>query len=150
MLNERILELKVLRIQPVDVFWCVINFDRMKSNSDNPVLVKSFNFAIRVVNLYKVLTNERREYVISKQLLRSGTSIGANAKEGSRAQSKADFYSKMSISLKEASESEYWIELLSATDYLTDEESARLLSDCRELIRMLMSITSTTKKSLQR
>lgn len=117
----------------------------MKTDKDNIILVKSFNFAIRIVKLYKLLQSERKEFVISKQLLRSGSSIGANAKEGSRAQSKADFYSKMSIALKEATESEYWIELLAATDYLSEDESKSLLSDCRELIRILMSIACTAK-----
>lgn len=95
----------------------------MKTNNDKIVLVKSFQFAIRIVNLYKRLQSERREFIMSKQLIRCGTSIGANAKEGSRAQSRADFYSKMSIALKEASETEYWIELLAATGYLSDDES---------------------------
>ena len=117
----------------------------MKSDRDNVILVKSFEFAIRVVNLYKQMLSSKKEFVISKQLVRSGTSIGANAKEGSRAQSKADFYSKMSIALKEASESEYWIELLAATGYLPDAESQSLLDDCRELIRILMAITAKAK-----
>ena len=117
----------------------------MKSNNDNIILVKSFQFAVKVVNLYKFLHSQKREFIISKQLVRSGTSIGANAKEGSRAQSKADFYEKMSIALKEASESEYWIELLIATDYLTKDESSSLLEDCRELIRILLAITAKTK-----
>ena len=117
----------------------------MKCDKDNVILVKSFQFAVRVVNLYKLMTTTQKEYILSKQLLRSGTSIGANAKEGSRAQSKADFYSKMSIALKEASESEYWIELMEATDYLSKAESQSLLKDCREIIRILISITSTSK-----
>lgn len=119
----------------------------MKEERDNVILFKSFQFAVRVVNLYKLMLSERKEYVLCKQLLRSGTSIGANVKEGTRAQSKADFYSKMSIALKEASESEYWIELLAATDYLSGDESQSLLDDCREIIRILMSITSTAKKN---
>lgn len=118
----------------------------MKHDSENIILVKSFQFAIRMVKLYQLLTTERREFVISKQLVRSGTSIGANSKEGSRGQSKADFYSKMSIALKEASETEYWLELLTATGYLSAEESHSLLADCHELIRILMAITATAKK----
>ena len=117
----------------------------MKSDKENIILVKSFQFAVRVVKLYKLMLAQKREYIISKQLVRSGTSIGANAKEGSRAQSKADFYAKMNIALKEASESEYWIELLVATDYLTEEESHSLLEDCRELIRILLAITAKAK-----
>lgn len=125
-------------------YFCKNSKD-MKSDKDNIILVKSFQFAIRVVNLYKRMLSTKKEFIISKQLVRSGTSIGANAKEGSRAQSKADFYSKMSIALKEASESEYWIELLAATGYLTDDESQSLLDDCRELIRILMAITASAK-----
>ncbi len=124
----------------------VKNSRNMKSDKDNIILVKSFQFAIRVVNLYKQMLSTRKEFIISKQLVRSGTSIGTNAKEGSRAQSKADFYSKMSIALKEASESEYWIELLGATGYLSEDESQSLLEDCRELIRILMAITASAKK----
>jgi len=117
----------------------------MKEDKDNIILVKSFRFAIRVVNLYKILRYERKESILSKQLVRSGTSIGANAKEGSRAQSRADFYSKMSIALKEASESEYWIDLLAATNYLSESERKSLKDDCSELIKILMSITAKTK-----
>ena len=117
----------------------------MKDDRDNIILVKSFQFAIRVVKLYKILRYERKENIVSKQLVRSGTSIGANAKEGSRAQSKADFYSKMSIALKEASESEYWIDLLAATDYISESEHKSLKSGCVELIKILMSITAKAK-----
>lgn len=86
---------------------------------------------------------------MSKQLMRSGTSIGANVREGIRAQSKPDFHSKMSIALKEASESEYWIDLLVATSYLSIEESESLRLQCNELVKILMSITATSKKSIQ-
>lgn len=82
---------------------------------------KSFNFAVRIVNLYKHLTAEKKEYVLSKQLLRSGTSIGANIAEAQRAQSQADFHAKMTISLKEASETYYWLRLLRATDLLSEK-----------------------------
>ena len=120
----------------------------MKNDNENIILVKSFQFAVRVVNLYKRMLSEKKEFIISKQLVRSGTSIGANTKEGSRAQSKADFYSKMSIALKEASESEYWIELLTATGYLSENESHNLLEDCRELIRILIAITASAKNNI--
>lgn len=86
--------------------------------STNVSVQKSFDFAVRIVNLYKYLTNEQKEYVLSKQLLRCGTNIGANISEAQRAQSKADFISKMSIALKEANETLYWLKLLYKTDYL--------------------------------
>lgn len=114
---------------------------------DNNVLAdKSFAFALRCINLYRFLTEEKREFVISKQILRSGTSIGANIKESVDAQSKADFGSKLSIAKKEAGETEYWIELLAAAEYISVEQSQSLLSDCKELLRMLIS---STKKIYQ-
>ncbi len=87
--------------------------------ADNMVQVKSFDFAVRIVGLYKHLCDEKKEYTLSKQLLRSGTSIGANVKEAINAQSRREFIAKMNIALKEANESEYWIELLSKTALLT-------------------------------
>ena len=87
--------------------------------SENIIVDKSFDFAVRIVNSNKYLNNEQKEYVLSKQLLRSGTSIGANVSEAERAQSKADFISKMSIALKEANETNYWLKLLYKTDYLS-------------------------------
>ena len=101
---------------------------------------KSFDFAVRIVNLYKYLTTEKKEYVLSKQLLRSGTSIGANVSEAQRGQSKPDFLSKMSIALKEANESYYWLRLLHKTDYLTIEQFNSIETDCVELIKLLTSI----------
>ena len=101
---------------------------------------KSFKFAVRIVNLNKHLVTEKKEYVMSKQLLRSGTSIGANVSESQRGQSKPDFYAKLSIALKEANETCYWIRLLHATDYLTDKEFDSLFSDVNELISILVAI----------
>ena len=112
--------------------------------SDNVVVDKSMDFSIRIVKLYKFLTENKREYVLSKQILRSGTSIGANVKEGVRGQSKADFISKMAIALKEASETEYWLELLYKTDYLNENQYNSINSDCEELIKILMSIVKTS------
>ena len=89
---------------------------------ENIILNKSFAFSVRIVNLYKYLCSEKKEYVLSKQLLRSGTSIGANVNEAQAAQSKNDFISKMSIASKEARETKYWIELLISTDYLKDKD----------------------------
>jgi len=107
---------------------------------------KSKGFAVRVVKLYRYLTMtaDEREYVLSKQLLRSGTSIGANVKEALRGQSRADFHSKMNIALKEACETEYWIELLKDTNYISEEQFLSLQDDYKEIIKILMSITKST------
>ena len=113
---------------------------------NNIIEEKSFNFAVRIVNLYKHLTIEKKELVLSKQLLRSGTSIGANVSEAQRGQSKADFNAKMNIALKEAVESEYWIRLLHQTEYLTDEEYNSIEKDAKELISILVSICKKTNK----
>ncbi len=112
----------------------------------NVIEEKSFDFAVRVVKLYKHLTANKKEYVLSKQLLRSGTSIGANVREAEQAQSKKDFISKMNIALKEANESVYWIELLQATDYINETEFQSILSDCIELRKILISIVKASKE----
>ena len=114
--------------------------------SDNVVENKSFDFAVRIVNLHKHLSNEKKEFVLSKQLLRSGTSIGANVSEALRGQSKADFLAKMSIALKEANESHYWIRLLYKTDFLTEQEFNSIENDIIELIKILSSICKTSTK----
>ena len=111
----------------------------MKKES-NIVKEKSFEFSVRIVNLYKHLTTTKQEYVLSKQLLRSGTSIGANICEAEQAQSTLDFLSKMSISLKEACESDYWLRLLHRTGFLNDSEFSSIIEDCRELTKLLTSI----------
>ncbi len=110
---------------------------------------KSKKFAVRIIKLYKYLCAEKKEFVISKQILRSGTSIGANVKEGEYAQSKSDFTSKMNIALKEAAETKYWIELLSETDYITQEQAESISADCSELIKILTSIVKSSKNDLQ-
>ena len=109
---------------------------------------KSFDFAVRIVNLYRYLCSSKKEFVLSNQLLRSGTSIGANVREALQGHSKRDFLAKISIALKEAYESQYWIELLAATDYLNEEQKESLWADCDELIRLLVAITKTTKENL--
>ena len=112
---------------------------------DNLIVLKSKAFALRIIKLYQHL-QDRGERIISKQLLRSGTSIGANIAEGQYAQSKADFMTKYSIALKEASESRYWLELLLESGILPDSESSRSISaDCTELIRLLVSSTKRLK-----
>ena len=105
---------------------------------DNVIVDKSKFFAIRIVRAYKYLTAEKNEYVLSKQLLRSGTSIGANVKEAIRGQSKPDFYSKLNIALKEASETEYWLEILYETEYIDKKLFESINEDCQELIKLLV------------
>ena len=114
---------------------------------DNIISTKSFNFAVCIVNLYKYLCSNKKEFVLSKQLLRSGISIGANVKEAINAQSRNDFLSKMNISLKEAGEAEYWIELLMATEYLNEQEGNSILNDCVEVKKILYSIVKKIKDS---
>ena len=114
--------------------------------NDNVIENKSFDFAVRIVNLHKHLSNEKKEFVLSKQLLRSGPSIGANVSEAVRGQSKADFLAKMSIALKEANESHYWIRLLYKTDFLTEQEFNSIENDVVELIKILSSICKTSTK----
>ena len=106
---------------------------------------KSKQFAIRIIRVYQYLTLEKKEFVLSKQLLRSGTSIGANMAEGECSISKRDFLAKMYISLKECNESLYWLDLLFETDYLSEREYVSLRTDCDELRRILSSITKTTQ-----
>ena len=113
---------------------------------ENVVEDKSFRFAIRVVNMHKYLRQEKREYTMSKQLLRCGTSIGANIAEAQRAQSKADFISKINIALKETVETRYWIKLLTATEYLNKGQSQSIMTDCIELEKILVAILNSSKK----
>ena len=110
---------------------------------------KSFDFAVRVVKLYRYLCDDKKEFVLSKQMLRSGTSIGANVEEALQAQSKRDYLSKMNIALKEANETLYWIRLFHATELLNGKEKESIYSDCNEIISLLVSIVKTTKKNLE-
>ena len=112
-----------------------------KSNS---ILDKSYEFALRIIQLYIKLKNEK-EYELGKQLLRSGTSIGANAEEGACAQSKKDFIAKFSIVLKEAKETHYWIRILRDSEFITTKDSIQLLNDCEEIIRITTSILKTSR-----
>ena len=113
---------------------------------DNLILDKSKAFAVRIVKLYQYLCDEKKEYVLSKQVLRSGTSIGANAKEAVRGQSKADFIAKMNIALKEASETEYWLELLYETAYLDKAQFDSIYADNQELLKILTSIVKSSNE----
>lgn len=112
----------------------------------NVVLIKSKKFAVRIVNLYKYLRYDKNEYVLSKQLLRSGTSIGANIAESTCAVSDKDFLAKIYIAFKECAETQYWLDLLFETDYMTEQEYQSILSDCIELKKLLSSITKTMKE----
>ena len=106
----------------------------------NIVSDKSFEFAVRIVNVYKYLTQEHKEYVMSKQLLRCGTSIGANVSEAQRGQSKADFWAKMNIALKEANETNYWLRLLFRTNFLDETQFRSLEADIGEILGLLTAI----------
>ena len=112
----------------------------------NNIQNKSFHFAIRFVKLSKILKAERKEYTLSNQLLRAGTSIGANVSEAQQDQSRPDFLSKMNIALKEAVETEYWLRLLEATDYLTTAEFASIHADCEELVKILVTAVKHAKE----
>ena len=116
--------------------------------TDNIIVDKSKVFALRIIRLYQYLKNEKSEFVLSKQLLRSGTSIGANVKEAIRGQSRADFYAKLNISLKEASETEHWLELLHESEYIEEKTFNSIYADCQELIKLLVAITKTQKGEL--
>ncbi len=115
---------------------------------DNIIKSKSFLFAIRIIKLYKYLSEEKREFVLSKQMLRSGTAIGALIRESEHAESKADFIHKLSISLKEANETEYWLMLLKETNYISQKEFDSINSDVIELLKLLISIIKTSKNKI--
>lgn len=115
---------------------------------NNIIKEKSRNFAIRIIRLYKYLCDEKKEFVLSKQLLRSGTSIGANVNEALCGISKKDFLAKMYIAYKETAESLYWLDLLNATDFISEKEFQSINNDCEELKKLLSSITKTTHERL--
>ena len=116
----------------------------------NPISEKSYSFALRIIQLYKHLVEEKKEFTLSKQLLRSGTSIGANVEEAIGAQSKKDFLAKMYISYKEARETHYWLRLLKDSNYIEKRLAESFLSDIEEIIKLLSSITKTTKEKLNK
>ena len=113
----------------------------------NAIKEKSKAFALQIIRLHQILINEKHEFVLSKQILRSGTSIGANVREAQRGQSKPDFYAKMNIALKEASETEYWLELFYESGMISLQHFQSIYSDCQELLRLLMAITKTQKRN---
>lgn len=118
---------------------------KMSEMKENIVMNKSYAFALRIIKLYKYLITEKKEFVLSKQVLRSGTAVGALIKEAEHAQSKADFINKMNIALKEANETEYWIMLLQDSDYLEEKETISIRVEISELIKLLASIVKTSK-----
>lgn len=113
---------------------------------ENVVSDKSYAFALRIIKAYKFLSSEHREFILSKQLLRSGTAIGALVKEAEHAQSKADFINKMNIALKEANETEYWLMLLKDSNYIDEKSFQSISEENKELIRLLISIVKTSKE----
>jgi four helix bundle protein len=123
---------------------------KMIEKKENIVMNKSYAFALRIIKLYKHLIAEQKEYVLSKQVLRSGTAIGALVKEAEHAQSKADFINKMNIALKEANETEYWLMLLKDSDYLDEKSFSSIHLDSVELIKLLASIVKSSKETLKK
>jgi four helix bundle protein len=117
----------------------------MSEIKENIIVKKSYDFALKIINLYKVIVSEHKEYVLSKQLLRSGTSIGALVKEAEHAQSKKDFINKMNIALKEASETEYCLHLLKDSNFVSKTDFEFVYQDNKEIIRLLFSIVKTSK-----
>ena len=116
--------------------------------ADNQIQIESKAFAIRIIKLYKYLKENKQVYVLSKQVLRSGTSIGANVRESVNAQSRMDFINKLSIALKEANETEYWLELLHESDYLNEDEFTSIYNDCGKIAATLTKIIRTTTAQL--
>ena len=114
---------------------------------DNIIQKKSYDFAVRIVKLYKYLVENEKEFVLSKQLLRCGTSIGANVEEAIGAQSKKDFFAKLTIAYKEARETHYWIRLLSDTDFINSQMKESLIDDVEELLKIIGSIQKTIRNS---
>jgi len=112
---------------------------------NNSIQEKSFRFAVRIVKLCRYLQTEKKEYILTKQLLRSGTSIGANVSESQQAQSRPDFVNKLNIALKEAAETEYWLRLLYETDYLNDKYFTSIMADCDEVKSLLVAIVKSAK-----
>ena len=118
----------------------------MNESKDNIIVKKSYSFALAIIKLYNFLVNDKKEYVLSKQMLRSGTSIGANIHEATASESKKDFIHKLAIAVKEARETGYWLNLLKDSDYINEEQFKNLNSNCDEIVRILNSIILTTKE----
>ena len=123
-----------------------MKIEKQNKMSNSIVRDKSYTFALRIVKAYQFLNQKQREFVLSKQILRSGTSVGALISEAENAQSKADFINKMNVALKEANETNYWLILLKDSGYIDEKSFTSIHEDCQELIRMLVSIVKTTKQ----
>ena len=117
---------------------------------ENVLAKKTIDFAVKIINFYKYLCDEKREYVIAKQILKSGTSIGANVRESRNAQSKADFINKLNIALKEADETQYWLEIMEKSNIINIELFGKLNKDVNEIISILVSTLKTLKKKMAR
>ncbi len=130
------------------VFFCGIKIENGELRMENVILTQSFSFAVRIVKLCTSLANDKKEFVLSRQLMKCGTSIGANVREAQQAQSKKDFLSKISIALKEADETLYWLDLLNATDFLTKEQYVSFYREAASLKRLLVAIVKTTRTNL--
>lgn len=133
----------ILIILSISIFFIHESWSIM---ADNIIVDKSKRFALRVIRLYKHLIENKKEYVLSKQLLRCGTSIGANVREAINAMSKREFIAKMNISLKESAEAEYWLELLHESDYISTKEFTSIYADCSEIKAILSSIIKSANK----
>ncbi len=120
-----------------------------EKKTDSPLKVKSFNFAVRITRLYKYILENKKEYVLSKQLLRSGTAVGALVREAQNAESKLDFIHKMGIAQKECDESIYWLELLRETDFINKKEFTSITNDAIELLKMIRSSIMTARKNVR-
>ncbi|AQX84888.1 four helix bundle protein [Elizabethkingia bruuniana] len=120
----------------------------MLMKEDNIIKQKSFDFAVRIIKLYQYLSSDKKEFILSKQILRSGTSVGAMIRESEHAQSKSDFIHKLSIAQKEINETIYWLELFQATDYLSVQEFESINEDAVEIIKLITSIIKTTKNNI--
>ena len=114
----------------------------------NIISIKSYSFALRIIKAYQYLGKEHKEFILSKQLLRSGTAIGAMVREAEYVQSKPDFIQKLSIALKEANETEYWLMLLKDSQYITEQSFLSIDTDCKELIKLLVSIIKSSKSDI--
>jgi four helix bundle protein len=116
--------------------------------TDNVIQIKSYAFALNIINTYQLLINEKKEFVLSKQLLKSGTSIGANVEEALGGQTDKDFYTKFNIVYKEARETHYWLRLLRDSNFLESDQVNKLLNDCEEILKIVGSIIKTLKSKL--
>ena len=123
----------------------ITNYE-LKKLKENIIQQKSYTFAIKIIELYKYLVGTKKEYILSKQLLRSGTSVGANIEEALGGQSKKDFISKLSVAYKEARETKYWLSLLRESKYMTQEELSTAFNDCEEILKIIGKIQKTIKE----